>query len=108
MMRIGAVSDLHSYNKTLNIEQALSKLNNTDILLIVGDIADRADEKQYDIFLDLIREKFSDIPYIVFPAITTIPQETIQTTDSLKENSTASIFLSSMNAVYFTSASDNS
>lgn len=62
MMRIGVVSDLHLFNKTVNIERALSKLNHTDCLLIVGDIADRADEKQYDIFLNLFYERFLDIP----------------------------------------------
>jgi len=33
-----------------------------DLILIVGDIADRVDEKQYNIFLDLIDEKIHDIP----------------------------------------------
>lgn len=61
-MRIGVVSDLHLYNKTVNIERALSKLNDVDCLLIVGDIADQADEKQYNIFLNLINERFYDVP----------------------------------------------
>lgn len=59
-MRIGVVSDLHLFNKSVNIERALSKLNDVDCLLIVGDIADRADEKQYDIFLNLIDNRFHD------------------------------------------------
>lgn len=62
MMKIGVVSDLHLYNKTVNIERALSKLNDVDCLLIVGDIADQADEKQYNIFLNLINERFYDMP----------------------------------------------
>lgn len=59
---IGVISDLHLFNKTANIEKALSKLHNVDLLLIVGDIADRADEKQYDIFLNLFDERFHDMP----------------------------------------------
>ena len=61
-IKIGIISDLHLFNKTANIEKAISKLHNIDLLLIVGDIADRADEKQYDIFLNLIGERFHDIP----------------------------------------------
>lgn len=62
MMRIGVLSDLHLLNKSVNIERALSKLNDADCLLIVGDIADRAEEKQYSVFLDLIEERFHYIP----------------------------------------------
>ena len=59
---IGVISDLHLFNKTANVERALTKLHGSDLVLIVGDIADRADEKQYDIFLNLIGERFHDIP----------------------------------------------
>ena len=61
-IKIGVISDLHLFNKTANIEKAISKLHNIDLLLIVGDVADRADEKQYDIFLNLFNERFHDIP----------------------------------------------
>lgn len=60
--KIGVISDLHLFNKTANIERALTRLHGSDLVLIVGDIADRADEKQYDILLDLIGEKLHDIP----------------------------------------------
>ena len=60
--KIGVISDLHLFNKTANIERALTKLHGSDLVLIVGDIADRADEKQYDIFLNLFDERFHDIP----------------------------------------------
>ncbi len=60
--KIGVISDLHLFNKTVNVKKALSKLHDVDFLLIVGDIADRAYEKQYDIFLNLIDERFHDIP----------------------------------------------
>ncbi|MBQ7969350.1 MAG: metallophosphoesterase [Clostridia bacterium] len=103
--KIGVISDLHLFNKTVNIERALLKLYNVDLLLIVGDIADRADEKQYDIFLNLFDERFTIYPCIVFLAITTILQKTIQATDSLKENSTMSIHPLLMNAAHFTNAS---
>ncbi len=38
------------------------RLQGSDFVLIVGDIADRADEKQYSVFLDLIDERFHAIP----------------------------------------------
>ena len=60
--KIGVISDLHLFNKTANIERALIKIHGSDFVLIVGDIADRADEKQYDIFLNLIDERFHDVP----------------------------------------------
>ena len=60
--KIGVISDLHLFNKTANVEKALSKLHEVELLLIVGDIADRADEKQYDIFLSLLDERFHNIP----------------------------------------------
>ena len=60
--KIGVISDLHLFNKTANIERALTKLHGSDLVLIVGDIADRADEKQYDIFQNLYDERFHDIP----------------------------------------------
>ena len=60
--KIGVISDLHLFNKTANIERALSKIHSSDFVLIVGDIADRADEKQYDIFLNLIDKSFHDTP----------------------------------------------
>ena len=61
-MKIDVISDLHLFNKTANIERALTKIYGSDFVLIVGDIADRADEKQYDIFLNLFDERFHDIP----------------------------------------------
>ena len=60
--KIGVISDLHLFNKTANIKKALSKMHDVDLILLVGDIADRADAKQYDIFLNLIGENFLDIP----------------------------------------------
>ena len=59
--RIGVISDLHLFNKTKNIQLALSKLQGVDLILIVGDIADRGDEKQYKILLGLLSE-FGNIP----------------------------------------------
>ena len=57
-LKIGIISDLHLFNKTTNIQRALSKLQDAEIILIAGDIADRADKKQYDILLDLINKQF--------------------------------------------------
>lgn len=59
--KIGLISDLHLYKKkTTNIERALSKLHDIELLLIVGDIADRAEEKQYDMLLTLLKEQLND------------------------------------------------
>ena len=60
--KIGVISDLHLFNKTANIERALTRLHGSDLVLIVGDIADRADEKQYDILLNLLGDEFRNIP----------------------------------------------
>lgn len=46
-MKIGVISDLHLFNKTANIERALTKLHGSVLILIVGDIADRAYMRQY-------------------------------------------------------------
>ena len=59
---IGILSDLHLFNKIINIERALSKLQDLDMLLIVDDIADRAEEKQYDILLKMIADNFITVP----------------------------------------------
>lgn len=61
-IKIGVISDLHLFEKTANIERALSKLYDVELLLIVGDIADRADEKQYNILLQLMGEYFQGVP----------------------------------------------
>lgn len=61
-IKIGVISDLHLFNKIMNIERALSKLHDVALILIVGDIADRADEKQYNILLNLIGNELCDIP----------------------------------------------
>ena len=58
--KIGLISDLHLYKKTVNIERALSKLHDIELLLLIGDIADRAEEKQYDMLLTLLKEQFND------------------------------------------------
>ena len=59
--KIGVISDLHLFNKTATIEKALSKLHNVDLLLLVGDIADRADEQQYQLLLRLLADVFCNI-----------------------------------------------
>lgn len=61
-MRVGVISDLHLFNKTVNIKRAFAKLQDVELILIVGDIADRADERQYDILLNLLEEEFLNIP----------------------------------------------
>lgn len=61
-MKIGILSDLHLFNKTANVERALSKLEDLDMLLLVGDLADRAEEKQYDVLLKLLTNHFNSVP----------------------------------------------
>lgn len=61
-MKIGVISDLHLFNKITNIERALSKLQDVELLLIAGDIADRAQEKQYDILVKLIHDHLNGMP----------------------------------------------
>ncbi len=61
-MKLGVISDLHIYNKTLNIERALSTLNDVDLLLIVGDIADRAEEKQFNTAVEVLEKHIHSIP----------------------------------------------
>lgn len=61
-MKIGVISDLHLFNKTANVERALSRLHGVKLILIAGDIAERADEKQYDISLQLMDEYFQFVP----------------------------------------------
>lgn len=60
-MRIGIMSDLHLFNKTGKIKRALKKLEDADVLLIVGDLADRACMEQYDLLYSCIRECMPDI-----------------------------------------------
>ena len=57
----GLISDLHLYKKTVNIERAISKLHDIELLLIIGDIADRAEENQYDMLLTLLKEQFNGV-----------------------------------------------
>lgn len=61
-MKIGIISDIHLFNKTASIERALSEIGDVDLLLIAGDIADRADQRQYAIFLQLIKKHHVSVP----------------------------------------------
>ena len=61
-MEIGIISDLHLYNKSVGVEKALSLLRQVDLILIAGDIADRAQKAQYDILLKSVSEQLSNVP----------------------------------------------
>lgn len=61
-MKIGVISDLHIRNKTINIEHALTKMQDADILLLVGDIADTAEESQYETVLEQLHVYAASIP----------------------------------------------
>lgn len=61
-MKFGVISDLHLYNKRVNLQRAFAKLQGVDCLLIVGDIADRADASQYALFMKLLEESGISVP----------------------------------------------
>lgn len=60
--KIGVISDIHLFNKTTNIERALLTLHGIELLLIIGDIADRGDEKQYKIMFKVLNDFLGEIP----------------------------------------------
>lgn len=56
-MTYGLLSDIHYYNKPYRLRSALRLLNEADIILIAGDIADRGTEKQFSDVLDILTEE---------------------------------------------------
>lgn len=61
-IKIGILSDLHLVRKTVNLQRAFSKLNDAALILMVGDIADRADTEQYEILLQMMHQELRDMP----------------------------------------------
>lgn len=61
-MKIGVMSDIHLYRKTDRFACALEASAGVEVLLLVGDIADRAQKEQYDLAYACIRERLGDIP----------------------------------------------
>ena len=63
-MNIGVISDLHLYRKTSRVARALStlKAQAIDVLLIVGDLADRGTSEQYDLLYDCLQKYLPTVP----------------------------------------------
>jgi len=61
-MRIAVMSDIHLFRKTDRIRCALKAAENPDILLIAGDLADRAQKEQYDLLSICIRDCLDNVP----------------------------------------------
>lgn len=55
-MRIVAMSDIHLFHKTDRICCAMKAAENPDILLLAGDLADRAQKEQYSLLSACIRD----------------------------------------------------
>ena len=56
-MLFGLLSDIHYFNKPYRLRSALRLLNEADVILIAGDIADRGTEKQFSDVLDILTEE---------------------------------------------------
>lgn len=61
-MKIAVMSDIHLFCKTDKLQRALQAIDHPDILLLVGDLADRSQEDQYQLIHMLIREHLPDVP----------------------------------------------
>ena len=61
-MKIGIISDIHLYRKTERFICALNALKDVDVLLIAGDLADRAQKEQYELIYECIKEHVGDTP----------------------------------------------
>jgi len=61
-MKIAVLTDIHLYSKTHRLLRALEKAKGADMLLIAGDIADRAQPHQYELAHSCVHEQLSDMP----------------------------------------------
>lgn len=61
-MKIAVLTDIHLYRKTDKVRCALAAAKGADILLIAGDIADRAQREQYELMNGCIGEQLGGIP----------------------------------------------
>ena len=64
-MLIGLLSDIHYFNKQYRLRSTLRLLNGSDIILLVGDIADRGTAKQFSDVLAILTEEVSNAA--IFP-----------------------------------------
>lgn len=61
-MKIGVISDIHLYRKTERLVCALKAFKAVDVLLIAGDIADRAQKEQYELAYRCIKDHLGAVP----------------------------------------------
>lgn len=61
-MRIAAISDIHLFRKTDRICCALKAAAHPDLLLISGDLTDRAQPEQFDLLRSCIQEYLDHVP----------------------------------------------
>lgn len=61
-MKIGVISDIHLYRKTERFVCALNAFKAVDVLLIAGDIADRAQKEQYELAYRCIKNHLGAVP----------------------------------------------
>jgi len=61
-MRIVAMSDIHLFRKTDRIIRALKAASHSDILLIAGDLTDRAQTEQFELLLTCIQDCLGSVP----------------------------------------------
>ena len=60
-MKIAVLTDIHLYRKTDRVRCALAAAEGADVLLMAGDLADRAQREQYELLSACIREQLGDI-----------------------------------------------
>lgn len=74
-MKIGLISDLHLYRKTYRVIKAFDCIQDVDLLLMAGDIADRGTEEQYDLLARCIQETIPNIPVLSVSGNHDVPLE---------------------------------
>ncbi len=61
-MLLGVISDIHLYRKTDRLVRALDAIREAEVLLLCGDLADRALSEQYTLLAECIRQRLGNIP----------------------------------------------
>ena len=73
-MKFGLISDIHLTKKPYRLVSALRLLQDTDILLVAGDLADRGLPEQYDLLENIFNTHFPDKPIFIVSGNHDIPQ----------------------------------
>lgn len=72
-MKFGLLSDVHLFRKPYRLISALRMLRNVDILLVLGDLADRGTEEQYHLLWRTFEGYPEDIPVFIVSGNHDIP-----------------------------------